>query len=88
MTPINFPEANAPFGAPPDMDASQVKTIPAFAGVVEGGSCDGCEQVIVAWMPSDGERLAIATGAPVYISMLGGLLPHFVCTSFEEARQV
>lgn len=88
MTPIPFPEANTKFGPPPEMDESQVATIPAFAGTVEGGNCDGSAQVIVAWMPTDGERLAIATGAPVFISMLGGLAPHFLTTSFEDARRV
>lgn len=69
MTPINFPEANRPFGAPSGMDESQVATIPAFAGVVEGGN------------------LAIATGAPIFICMLGGLAPHLIATSFEDARR-
>ena len=85
MNPVTFPEANAAYGPPPDLEESQCRTIPAYQGTVEGGSVDGCKQVVVAWRPTDQEIDDIVMGKPVFISMIGGLSPHFLTTDFHSA---
>ena len=85
MIPIKFPEANTTFGAPSDMDESQVMTIPGFAGQVTGGSCDGMPVVVVAWRPTPEELRDIVDGKPIFLSVFGGLPPHYMATSFEQA---
>lgn len=87
MTPINFPEANKPFGPPQGLEESQVATIPAYIGEIVGGSCDGLTQVVVAWQPHTIDVERIVAGKPIFISMIGGLAPHFPSTSFEEATR-
>lgn len=88
MTPIKFPEANTLFKAPSDMDESQVATIPAWTGQVRGGSCDGVPLVVVAWRPTEADLIALRSGEPVYLSMFGGLAPHFLTTNFQQAINV
>jgi len=85
MNPANFPEANCAFGAPSDLDESQVLTIPAYKGVIRGGNLDGSEFVVVAWVPTPAELAQLIAGGAVYLSMLGGLAPHFLTTSVKEA---
>jgi len=85
MSPANFPESNGSFCAPSDMDESQVLTIEAFKGVVQGGNLDGCQFVVVAWLPTPEEIEQLKAGQPIYLSILGGLAPHFLTTSFKEA---
>ena len=85
MIPANFPESNCVFGAPSDLDASQVLSIPAFTGTVQGGNLDGSRMVVVAWLPTPAELEQLKNGAPVYLSMLGGLAPHLMTTSFKSA---
>lgn len=87
MNSTTFPEANCAFSAPDDLNEKQCMTIPAFAGQVESGSCDGARQVIVAWQPTPEELTALNAGAPVFLAVLGGLPPHYLTTSFEEARR-
>lgn len=87
MTPTDFPEANSTFAPPSDLEESQCRSIRVFVGRVEGGSCDGADQVITAWQPSEEEIAMIAAGAPVFLSCLGGLPPHYLTTSFEHARR-
>jgi hypothetical protein len=85
MIPLNFPEANTRFKAPAGMEESQVGTIPAFAGETKSGSCDGVPCVVVAWLPEPRELEALNRGAPVFLTVLGGLPPHFLTTNFAEA---
>ena len=85
MTPIKFKEANTRFGPPADLAESQCMTIPAFVGKVHGGSVDGSSIVVVAWQPTAEELGQLAAGKPIYISMIGGLAPHFLTTDFEQA---
>lgn len=87
MTPIKFPECNKVYGPPPDLEESQCFSIPAYEGEVIGGSVDGVKQVIVAWLPTDEDVDRIVAGEPIFLSMMGGLAPHFLTTSFEEARK-
>lgn len=82
MTPSTFPEANTAFKAPSDSSESQCCTIEAF-----GGSCDGVPMVITAWRPSPEELSELNRGGLVYLTVLGGLPPHFVTTSFDQARR-
>ena len=83
MTPYKFKEANAEFRAPNAYDASQVATIPAFVGKMEGGNMDGAEVTIVAWMPSAEEVESIVAGSPVYLCVMGGLPPHSLATEIK-----
>lgn len=85
MSPVDFPQSNKPFGPPPEYAESQVRTIMDYLGVIQGGSMDGCTQVVVAWKPTKEELDRMILGEPVFISMIGGLAPHFLSTSFEEA---
>ncbi len=85
MTPVRFPEANCCYGPPQGMDENQVMTIPAFQHQVNGGSCDGSAQVVVAWMPSAEELAVLNAGGPLFISMLGGLAPHYPSVDFHAA---
>lgn len=85
MTPADFPEANTTFGPPPHMHEEQVKTVRGFAHYVQGGSCDGSPQVVVAWLPNEEELRAINEGKPIFMSMLDGLLPHYLSTTFHDA---
>lgn len=85
MNPIEFPEANARHGAPEGMDESHVRVIPSFRAVIQGGAFDGSEMVVVAWKPTPAELAELNAGGAAYLSMIGGLPPHFVTTSFAEA---
>lgn len=60
-------------------------TIPAYIGKVNGGSVDGATLVVVAWRPTKAELANLVAGNPIYLSYLGGLPPHFLTTTFEEA---
>ena len=87
MTPISFPEANARFKAPADLHENQVATIMAYTGPIPGGSMDGEKMVVVAWQPTPGELDALNAGAPVFLTTLGGLPPHFLTTDFTNATK-
>lgn len=87
MNATTFKGANAEVKAPEDLTETQCLTISAYVGKVEGGSCDGARQVIVAWQPTSAELEALNAGAPVFLAVLGGLPPHTITTSFEEARR-
>lgn len=83
MTPANFPQANTKFRAPNAMDESQVATIPAFVGKLDGGNLDGAEVVIVAWTPSKEELEDLNNGKPIFLTVLGGLPPHSLATKVD-----
>ena len=86
MNPIDFPEANCAFHAPPDMAASQVLTVRAYYGKVTGGSVDGAPLVVTAWSPSPAELAALNAGRPLFLSFLAcGLPPHFPSVDFHLA---
>ena len=88
MDPVTFPESNCKFGHPPDLAESQCLTIPAYRGKIVGGSVDGSDVVVVAWQPSPEELGQLAAGKPIFISMLGGLAPHFLTTDFNAATHL
>lgn len=85
MTPTTFEQANCKFGTPEGLDESQVMTIHAYRGPVVGGSVDGAQLVVTAWKPTEAEIEVMKAGAPVFLSVLGGLPPHFLTTDFEQA---
>ena len=85
MTPVNFPQANAQFGPPPDMQESQCMAIRVHVGLIQGGSLDGERVVVAAWQPTPEELAVLNTGQPLFISFIGGLPPHFPCVDFEQA---
>lgn len=85
MTPIDFPGTNTIFGPPKDMTEEQVHSIPAYAARVRGGSCDGALMVIVAHLPTPEELEQIKAGNPIFITMIGGLCPHFLSTNLGVA---
>jgi hypothetical protein len=86
MTPTDFPEANVTYGPPNDLAESQCAKIRAWNGSATRGSCDGYKMVVVAWQPSAEELAALQAGAPVFLSVMGGLPPHFLTTDFQSAR--
>ena len=85
MRPEKFEQANCQFGPPEDLDDSQCKTIYAFKGQVNCGHLDGSEIIIVAWKPSTEEIEQIQAGAMVFLTCIGGLPPHRISTSFQDA---
>jgi len=85
MNPTHFPQANIKYGPPLDLEESQCMTIPAFVGEVKTGSCDGCQLVVVAWLPTPQELAQLNLGNPIYLSVIGGLPPHFLTVDFEQA---
>jgi len=85
MTPTNFPESNSKFGPPPDLAESQCSTIPAYIGEIKQGSVDGVTIVVVAWQPSDLDLETLNKGCPIFLTVIGGLPPHFLTTNFKTA---
>jgi hypothetical protein len=86
MNPVDFPQSNSHYGPPADMEESQVATIHAFHHKAVGGSCDGMKQVVVAWqMSADEIELLKANDGVFFISMMGGLAPHYPSLDFESA---
>lgn len=85
MSPIKFEGANATFGPPEGYEAGQVAPIYGFATQVQRGSCEGAPLVVTAWQPSPAELAQLNAGNPVFLSVLGGLPPHFLTTNLAEA---
>lgn len=85
MKPISFPEANVKFHAPDDLDESQVFAIDAYRGAINQGNLDGGIVVVTGWLPTPEELAELNVGKPVYLSMLGGLMPHFLSTDIKAA---
>lgn len=79
MSPTMFPQANCTMDAPHDL-ASQVESMAAYVGNVEGGGLDGQPIVIVAWQPDDVDRDRIAAGGPIFLQCFGGLPAHSLST--------
>lgn len=63
MKPIDFPEKTKTLSKPPDMTDEQCQPLPVFN---DGTVCISC------WQPSWRERLAIAFGRPVWLSIISG----------------
>lgn len=85
MDAIDFAQANISYAPPPDLSEIQCRTIRAYQGKIEGGSCDGAMQVVVAYRLTPEEIGRLRGGGLLYITMIGGLAPHYPSLSFEEA---
>lgn len=85
MIPTDFPEANCRFKAPTGLSETQVLTIAAYSAQLHRGSLDGSDVCVLAWVPTPEELEDIKAGKPIYVSMIGGVLPHYVCTNFQQA---
>lgn len=85
MTPAVPPVYTTVFRAPENMDDSQVGKIAAYHAKVVGGNLDGSDFVVTAWKPSPEDLKALNEGGMIFLSMLNGLLPHFLTTNFNEA---
>lgn len=88
MRPIDFPEANVTYGPPPDLAESQCGSIRAFAGTVDKGSCEGSRIVVVAHIPDARQLAELNAGAPIFLTVMGGLAPHILTTNFAEAVNI
>lgn len=88
MEAADFPEANGCHGAPAGMSESNVKTLPSFKAKIEGGQFDDADMVVVAWRPSAEDLDRLSQGGLIYLSCIGGLPPHFLCTTFPEAVRI
>lgn len=84
-SPVKFVEANRVFGPPPDLDESQCRSIEAFVGQAQGGSCDGSPLVVVAYKFTKEEAQVLLEGGLLYFTMVGGLAPHYPSLSFRDA---
>lgn len=84
MEPVKFPQCNARYGPPEGYAESQIRTIHAFHGKA-ANSLDGDKIVIVAHKPSAEDIARINAGEPIFLTMVGGLMPHCLTTKFEEA---
>ncbi len=87
MKPIRFEQSNATFRAPAELTENQCGTIDGYVGFVQGGSLDGSQQT-VAWIPDSEDLKRLKAGKPVFLSVIGGLPPHFLTTSFEETQRI
>lgn len=85
MLPTTFPQSNAVFTAPADLDKTQCADIHACKGKVVGGTLDGANFVITAWKPDARELGLLNAGQPVFLTCIGGLPPHHLSVTFEEA---
>jgi hypothetical protein len=87
MRNVDFPQANSQFKAPESLSEIQVRTAPAFVGRALGGSMDGTPMVVVAWQPDPDELEILNAGGPVFLTVMGGLPPHFLTCRFTEATR-
>lgn len=85
MTPEKFPEANITFGPPSELEESQCQSVSGYRGQVQGGSCDGLQQVIVAYRFTQAELEFLMEKKVIYLSMIGELAPHFLSYNFHQA---
>lgn len=85
MTPETFPESNITYRPPQGLEESQCRSIPAYDGQIKSGSCDGLRQVVVAYRLTPEEIEWLKNNPVIYLSMIGGLAPHFLSFTFHQA---
>ncbi len=73
MIPIDFPQSNVSLSPPPGMD--NCGGLRLFR---DGESCISC------WQPTEAERQAIASGAPVWLWVISGPTQPPVSVSTES----
>jgi len=85
MKPVKFPQANCTFKSPPDLEGS-CQEIAAYQGQCSGGIFDGGMICVTAWTPSEEDLMMLKMGGAVFLTTMGGLPPHRLTTSFNEAK--
>lgn len=85
MIASDFPEANGTIKPPTGYAESQVMPLRIFMGEVERGAVEGAKICVSCWRPTVEELAALVSGAPLFISFLGGMPPHYPATNFHEA---
>lgn len=84
MIPDNFEQQNTTFKSPPEMPES-CQDIKAFLGQAMGGVFDGAQICVTAWKPDAAELARLNQGGAVFLTVIGGLPPHRLSTSFKDA---
>ena len=87
MAPTDFPEANVTYTPPRGHTEEECASIRCHRSTITEGAFQGSKRVVVAWQPDARELERLLAGAPVYLTCVGGLYPHFLTTSFEEATK-
>lgn len=85
MNCITFPESNRVIGPPKGMTEEQVFPVNAYVGEVARGQHEGQLIVVVAWRQDRDDMHRLLRGEPIFLTMFGGLAPHMLTTSFQEA---
>lgn len=86
MESVPFDMQNTVFGPPTGFTEGQIATIPAHLGEIPGPhALEGSKFVVVAWKPSHEDLQCLINGGVIYLTMVGGLAPHFLTTRVEEA---
>ena len=88
MISVPFDGANLSFTAPEGLSESQVQTAPGYETIIQGGSLDGLPMSVVCWKPDVEEMKKIVESGVIFISFVGRPTPHFLSTTFEEAKTV
>lgn len=68
MDPVEFPQANKVFGAPPG--SSNCDDLPVMIGKLSGEDC-----IVSCWQPTEDEIARILVGEPVYLCIIGRGMP-------------
>ena len=85
MSPVDFPESNIVFKGPEGLDETQVRPIRGYLGNVERGSMDGVKLAVVGWEPSEEDLVKMIEGGVIYLTVIGGLPPHYLSMDFHTA---
>lgn len=70
MLPSDFPESNASFLPPEGQSERDISTLTAWRGTMNGEL-----RIISRWRPQRAEVEAMATGASVWLHVVGGEMP-------------
>jgi hypothetical protein len=87
MMPLEFAGTNVTFLIPDDLASNRTKARAIRGRVfqVGPGPLDGLAVAVVAYKPSALDVSRFLAGEPIYISFLGGVAPHYLSTTLEEA---
>lgn len=86
MKAVEIDPCNCVFRPPPQFDESQIHSITAYKFQIQG-SLDGEQGIAVAWQPDAEDIRRISEGGRVYLTMVSGLLPHRLSTTWEDATK-
>jgi hypothetical protein len=86
MNNVDHPLWNTDIGPPKGLEESQVHRVKAYQGTVPGPhAIEGLPFTAVAWKPSKEELQDLLNGGNVYLTVIGGLPPHFLTTNIEHS---